>query len=153
MLISTKGRYALRLMLDLAEHDENQFISLNEIAERQEFSEKYTESIMKNLVKEGLVKSYRGKTGGYRLARHASEIKVPEIISAAEGPISPVSCTRCAPNLCPRAGSCKTLPLWTALKANIDSFLDGITLADVRDGHLPGITDAVLSDDEGSWII
>lgn len=137
MLISTKGRYALRVMIDLAEHEGSEdFTSLKAIAERQEFSEKYTEAIMKSLVKAGLVKSYRGKTGGYKLSRPAAEIKVPEIITAAEGPISPVSCLKCSPNACARAASCKTLPLWSALKENIDSFLGGITLDDLVNGYL-----------------
>ncbi|MBP5312075.1 MAG: Rrf2 family transcriptional regulator [Clostridia bacterium] len=112
-MISTKGRYALRVMIDLAENNTGDFIPLKEIAERQEISKKYLEIIVKDLVTAKLVVGSSGKGGGYKLLRDASEYKVGEIIEATEGPIITVACLAGQTNECPRAAKCKTLPLWT----------------------------------------
>ena len=111
-MISTKGRYALRVMLDLADQDRNSLIPLKDIAERQEISKKYLEIIVKDLVNAGLVKGSSGKKGGYKLLRDPSEYTVGEIIEATEGPILSVACLAGETNTCPRAGTCRTLPLW-----------------------------------------
>ena len=112
-MISTKGRYALRIMIDLAEQGADSFIPLKDIAERQEISKKYLEIIVKDLVKAGLVKGSSGKGGGYKLCKSTADYTIGEIIEAAEGPFLSVACLAGQTNECPRASSCKTLPLWT----------------------------------------
>ena len=131
MLISTKGRYAVRVMLTLAGHDKEEYVTLNEIAAEQGISEKYLESIVAVLAKAGLVEGVRGKGGGYRLVREAKDYTLLEILSLSEGSISPVSCLECTPNPCARAGMCKTLPVWERLQKVIDDYLKSVTLADV----------------------
>ncbi|MBP5245840.1 MAG: Rrf2 family transcriptional regulator [Clostridiales bacterium] len=111
-MISTKGRYALRVMIDLAEHDGKKCIPLKEIAERQEISKKYLEIIVKDLVKSKLIVGIGGKGGGYRLCRKPEEYTAGEIIESAEGPFITVACLAESANECPRASCCKTLPLW-----------------------------------------
>ena len=138
MLISTKGRYALRVMIDLAQNREKeQYIPLKDIAARQEISEKYLESIIATLSKEGLVVGVRGKGGGYKLAKDPKAYSVVDILRPADGTLAPVSCLEQGESLCTRADGCKTLPLWKALDSVIDSFLSGVTLADVVDGNIP----------------
>ena len=131
MLISTKGRYAVRVMLALATHDKKEYVTLDAIAKDQEISEKYLESIVAVLSKAGLVESVRGKGGGYRLSRPCEEYTLYEILTLCEGSLSPVSCLECKPNPCARAGICKTLPVWERLEKTIDDFLRGVTLRDV----------------------
>lgn len=131
MLISTKGRYAVRVMLELADREKDAYVTLNEIAAEQGISEKYLESIVAALVKAGLVSGVRGKGGGYRLSRAAEEYTLYEILSVSEGSISPVSCLECKPNPCARAGRCATLPVWERLQNVIDDYLKSVTLADV----------------------
>ena len=131
MLISTKGRYAVRVMLALAMRDNKEFVTLDAIAKDQEISEKYLEGIVAVLSKAGLVESVRGKGGGYRLSRPAEEYTLYEILTLCEGSLSPVSCLECKPNPCARAGICKTLPVWERLEKTIDDFLRGVTLRDV----------------------
>ena len=131
MLISTKGRYAVRVMLALATRDNKEFVTLDAIAKDQEISEKYLEGIVAVLSKAGLVESVRGKGGGYRLSRPAEEYTLYEILTLCEGSLSPVSCLECKPNPCARAGICKTLPVWERLEKTIDDFLRGVTLRDV----------------------
>lgn len=131
MLISTKGRYAVRVMLALATRDNKEYVTLDAIAKDQEISEKYLESIVAVLSKAGLVESVRGKGGGYRLSRSAEEYNLYEILTLCEGSLSPVSCLECKPNPCVRAGICKTLPVWERLQNTIDDFLRGVTLRDV----------------------
>lgn len=133
MLISTKGRYAVRVMLALATHDKNGYVTLDKIAKEQEISEKYLEGIVAVLSKAGLVESVRGKGGGYRLSRPTADYTLFEILSLCEGSLSPVSCLECKPNPCARAGVCKTLPVWQRLETIIDDFLRGVTLQDVLD--------------------
>ena len=111
-MISTKGRYALRVMLDLAEHHGSGYIPLKEIAERQEISKKYLEIIVKDLVKGGLLKGSSGKGGGYKLCREPDEYNVGEILELTEGTLATVACLEKGAAPCPRAASCKTLQLW-----------------------------------------
>lgn len=133
MFASTKGRYALRVLADLAEHDtdENDYIPLKDIARRQEISEKYLEAIVKLLVKEKLLIGVRGKGGGYRLARKPEEYPVGEILRITEGGINVVSCLAEGADACPRSASCRTLNMWTRLDELIGNYLDSITIADL----------------------
>ena len=128
MLISTKGRYALRVMIDLAEHYSEEFITLNTIAERQNISEKYLESIITVLSKKGLVDALRGKGGGYRLNRAPEEYTAGEILESVEGTVSAVSCLKEEKNMCSRSAECRTLPMWTQLNKVINDYLKGVTL-------------------------
>lgn len=130
MLISTKGRYAVRVMLALATHDKKEeYVTLDAIAKEQEISEKYLEGIVAVLSKAGLVESVRGKGGGYRLSRPAEDYTLYEILTLCEGSLSPVSCLECKPNPCARAGICKTLPVWERLEKTIDDFFARRNLA------------------------
>ena len=131
MLISTKGRYALRVMIDLAEHQAEGFIPLKVIAERQEISEKYLESIIKLLVKAKLLNGVRGKGGGYQLTRTPDQYTVGTILRLTEDSLAPVSCLEPGADACPRAAVCRTLPLWQGLDKVINDYLDNITLADL----------------------
>ena len=133
MLISTKGRYALRVMIDLAEHRSEEFISLREIAERQEISEKYLESIIRMLVKAKVVESLRGKGGGYRLKKAPEDYTADNILSLTDESLAPVSCLEENADACPRAARCKTLSLWQGLDQAIHAYLKGVTIADLMD--------------------
>ena len=134
MMISTRGRYALRILVDMAENRKDGFVTLKEAADRQEISEKYLESIAKDLVKGRLLEGVRGKGGGYRLARPAEEISVLEVLQAAEGPLVPVACLEESSKPCTRAGDCRTLPIWEGLNRVVNEYLSGFTLQDlVRD--------------------
>ena len=128
MMISTKGRYALRVMLDLAGHRESGYIPLAEIAARQKISEKYLESILSVLSKAGMLDALRGKGGGYRLCREPDEYSVGEILRAAEGSLAPVSCLECGAKPCRRAAECRTLPVWKEYYRLTEEFFDGISL-------------------------
>ena len=136
MMISTRGRYALRVLVDLAEQDSDRYITLREIAERQEISEKYLESIVKELVRAGILEGLRGKGGGYRLGKRAEEMTAFEILQATEGTLVPVACLEegCAP--CPRAGDCRTLPMWKGLDEVVKEYLGGFTIRDLAAGEL-----------------
>ena len=131
MLISTKGRYALRVMLSLAEHNSDEYIPLQLIADEQEISEKYLESIIVVLSKAGLVRGARGKNGGYKLTRSPKEYYIGEILKLTEGSLCPVSCLEDNPNKCERAESCKTLPMWEKLNTIIGNYLYSVTLNDL----------------------
>ena len=131
MLISTKGRYALRVMIDLAEHQADGFIPLKVIADRQEISEKYLESIIKLLVKAKLLNGLRGKGGGYQLTKAPEQYTVGSILRMTEDSIAPVSCLEPDAAACPRAAECRTLSLWQGLDKVINDYLDNITLADL----------------------
>ena len=132
MMISTKGRYALRVMLDLAQNTEDGCISLKCVSDRQSVSMKYLEMIVSLLHKNGLVVSRRGIAGGYRLARNASEITVYEVIHAAEGALTPVSCLD-GDTPCERAEGCLTLPMWKKLDTVICEYLSSVTIQDLLD--------------------
>lgn len=131
MKISTKGRYALRVMIDLAEHDNGQYTALKEIAERQDISVKYLESIIVALSREGFLDGVRGKGGGYRLTRKPEEYTVGSILRLAEGPLSPVTCLDTCPNSCNRSADCRTLPMWRSFSKLVNRYFDEITLADL----------------------
>ena len=134
MMISTKGRYALRVMLDLAEHDEGDYVVLMDIAQRQGLSEKYLEGILATLSRGGFVLAMRGRGGGYKLARRPEEYTVGSILRQTSGSYAPVACLEEETNSCERAGRCETLPMWTKLNKLLDDFFDGITLADLMSG-------------------
>ena len=129
MLISTKGRYALRVLIDMAEHSGNEYIKLKDIAERQEISEKYLESIVKQLVVNKIVTGLRGKGGGYKLSKAPDEIKVGDILRIMEGSLAPVACLEDAP--CPRTAECRTLEFWRGLDETIRRYTDSFTVADL----------------------
>ena len=131
MMISTKGRYALRVMIDLAEHNTGDYIPLTDIAKRQEISEKYLESIVSVLSKKKLVDAMRGKGGGYRLNMSPDEYTVATILKVTEGSLAPVACLEDNPNTCERASQCRTLGMWTKLYKLIDDFFENITIADL----------------------
>ena len=131
MLVSTKGRYALRVMIDLAEHQADGFIPLKIIAERQEISEKYLENIIKLLVKAKLLTGVRGKGGGYKLARAPEQYTVGSILCTTEKSMVPVACLDSDAEACPRAAECRTLNMWRGLDKLINDYLENITLADL----------------------
>ena len=131
MLISTKGRYALRVMIDLAEHQGDGFIPLKVIAQRQEISEKYLESIIKMLVKSKLLSGVRGKGGGYKLTKAPDQYTVGIILRLTEESLAPVSCLAPEADACPKATGCRTLPLWKGLDRVINDYLDSVTIADL----------------------
>ncbi|MCC8100509.1 MAG: Rrf2 family transcriptional regulator [Clostridiales bacterium] len=131
MLVSTKGRYSLRVMIDLAEHQSEGYIPLKTVAERQEISEKYLESIIKLLVKEKFLAGLRGKGGGYRLTRAPEQYTVYSILALTEDSLSPVSCLEEGAAACPRMAECRTLPLWQGLERVIRDYLEQFTLADL----------------------
>ena len=133
MRISTKGRYALRIMLDLAQHRSQGLVALREISERQHITPKYMESIMALLLRNNLVQSLRGKTGGYRLTREPSEYGLYEILSTAEGGLAPVHCLAMDENECPIRQTCLTIPVWEGLHQVIEDYLSGITLQTLLD--------------------
>ena len=130
MIISARGRYALHVMIALAERPAGEFVPLKEIAEEQSIPHKYTEAIMTALVKSGLAEGSRGKYGGYRLCRKPEEYTAAEILKVTETSISAVSCTE-AGTACPQAESCPTLPMWRALDETVNEFLSRYTLADL----------------------
>lgn len=136
MIVSTKGRYALRVMLRLAMPGGEDYIPLKEIAESEKISQKYLESIMTTLSKAGFVDAVHGKGGGYRLNRKPAEYTVGSILKLTEGSLATVSCTTQGPSACSRATCCHTLPMWEKLDRMVESFFEGITLADLlEDGQ------------------
>ncbi len=139
MLISTRGRYAIRVMLDLAENASEHYIPMKEVAERQNLSLKYIERIVPVLTKNGFIEGVHGKGGGYRLTKTPKDYKIGEILRLTEGDLSPVACLECGAEPCDRAESCKTLPMWCQFKQMIDQYFDGITLEDLQNGNLHNI--------------
>ena len=135
MIVSTKGRYALRVMLCFAQRGGDEYVPLKEIAESEGISQKYLESIMTILSKAGFVDAVHGKGGGYRLNRKAEEYTVGSILKLTEGSLAPVSCTTQGAAACSRSTCCQTLPMWERLAKMIDEFFEGITLEDLlKDG-------------------
>ena len=130
-MISTKGRYALRVMIDLAEHTDEGCVPLKDIAERQEVSKKYLEIIVKDLVKGGLIKGSSGKGGGYTLCRKPEEYSVGEILELTEGTLATVACLVGNSDECPRAGKCKTLPLWHEFDKMVHDYFFSKRLSDL----------------------
>ncbi len=128
MIVSTKGRYALRVMIDLAENSKSEYIPLKEIAERQDISQKYLECIMTMLSKGKLVDARFGKGGGYRLIKPAADYTIGSILKLTESSLSPVTCIEGGDCTCPKKAGCKTLPLWTELDNVINNFFETHTL-------------------------
>ena len=143
MTISTRGRYALRVMIDLAEHEAEGFTPLKAITERQNISQKYLEGIMTSLSKAGLVKGAHGKGGGYRLSREPEDYKVSEILTVTEGSLAPVSCLKPDAPPCSFSESCRTLTMWKELNRVINEFFSSYTVADLM----------VKDKDFNNWII
>lgn len=131
MLISTRGRYALRVMLDLAGQESGEYVPLKDVAARQEISLKYLESIMAVMAKNGMVEGQHGKGGGYRLSRAPEEYRVGDILRLTEGTLAPVACLSCDAKPCARAENCRTLLLWEKLDALVSGYLDSVRLADL----------------------
>lgn len=133
MKISTKGRYALRLMLDIAMHDDGHPVRIRDVAQRQEISDKYLEQIVSVLNKAGYVRSVRGPQGGYRLVKKPEEYTVGMILRLTEGSLAPVSCLEFEDNDCSRQDDCVTLELWRRLDTAIKGVVDQVTLADLME--------------------
>lgn len=131
MKISTKGRYALRMLLDLAEHKDGGYIALKDIAQRQGISKKYLEQIVTVLNSFSLLRTNRGYQGGYMLAKEPSEYTVGLILRVMEGGFSPVACLEDTPNQCQRSSYCKTLPVWQGLERVMSEYLESVTLQDI----------------------
>ena len=138
MMISTKGRYALRVLIDMAEHQSDGYVPLKEIAARQEISEKYLESIVKTLVQDGILSGLRGKGGGYRLSVSPEKCTVGRILRITEGTLAPVACLDAKSPPCPRAANCRTLTMWKGLNDRIQEYLDSYTIADLMRPDEPG---------------
>lgn len=131
MMISTKGRYALRVMIDLAEQQSVEYIPLKEIAKRQNISQKYLESIMTVLSKNNFIEALHGKGGGYRLNRDPADYKVGEILRLTEGTLAPVACLEEGAKPCDYVAECRTLPMWTKLNDIVNEYLDSVSVADL----------------------
>ena len=127
-MISTRGRYALRVMIDLAEHRDEGYIPMKDVVARQGISKKYMEQIMPSLVRNGFVEGVHGKGGGYKLTRSPSEYTAGEILRAAEGDLAPVACLSCNAEECPIKKDCKTLPLWEKFNDMTNEYFDSVTL-------------------------
>lgn len=133
MRISTKGRYAVRMMIDLAQHDNGEYVSLKDISKRQEITVKYLEQIVTPLSRNGLLRSQRGNNGGYRLTKLPSEYRIGDILRVMEGSLDPVACLLDDPGACPRSNTCATLPFWKGLAKVINEYVDSYTLQDLVD--------------------
>ena len=137
MIVSTRGRYALRVLIDLAEHYNGEFTPMKEVADRQEISLKYLERIIPSLTKGGLIEGMHGKGGGYRLSRDPSDINVWEVLELTEPDIYPVACLDKNAKPCSRRGYCRTLPLWTEFYEKMKEFFKNKTVADLSSGPAP----------------
>ncbi len=135
MMLSTKGRYALRFLIDVAENQGDGFVPLRDVALRQEISEKYLEIIVRDMVKGGLLKALRGKNGGYRLSKPPAQYNVKSVIELMEGSLAPVACLEPGQRVCARKGVCRTLPLWRGLDQVIGEYLARYTLADLLEAE------------------
>lgn len=131
MLISSRGRYALRVMIDLAEHDDGAYIPMKEVAQRQDISLKYLERILPILVSAKSVEGLHGKGGGYRLTRKPEDYRISEILRLTEGDLAPVACLECNAEKCKRTAECRTLPMWMELNRRVNEYLDSVTIADL----------------------
>ena len=131
MMISSRGRYALRVMIDLAEHADEGCLPMKEVAQRQSISLKYLEKIMPLLVAAKLVTGTHGKRGGYRLTRSPRDYPIGEILRLTEGDLAPVACLECNAEKCVRTADCRTLPMWSELNRRVNEYLDSVTIADL----------------------
>lgn len=136
MIISTRGRYALRVLVDLAEHADKGYIPMKTIAERQGISLKYLEQILPSLTKNGFIEGVHGKGGGYRLVKAPKDCKIGDILRLTEGDLAPVACLERGAKPCQRAYRCKTYPMWTEFYRIVNEFFDGKTLADIAQTNL-----------------
>lgn len=136
MMVSTRGRYALRVLIDLADTKEGEFTPLKDISEKENISKKYLESIMTLLSKNNMVEGVHGKGGGYRLNRPASEYTVGMVLRLTEGDLSPVACLMPDAEACARVNVCKTLSMWEGLKKVINEYLDSVTIVDLLNGTI-----------------
>ena len=136
MMISTKGRYALRVMIDLGQNSKDNYVSLKDVAKRQDISMKYLEMIVSMLNKGDMVKSLRGKAGGYKLARAPKDYTVGSILRLTEKTLAPVMCIEEGPEYCERSQECITLPLWQKLNRVINDYLDSVTLEDLIENKI-----------------
>lgn len=137
MMISSRGRYCLRVIIDLAEHQGEGYIPMKDVAKRQGISLKYMEKILPVLVKNTILEGLQGKTGGYRLTRKPEEYALGEILRLTEGSLAPVACLECGAVPCDRAAECRTLPVWTELDRIINQYLDSVTVADLLKNGMP----------------
>lgn len=131
MIVSTRGRYALRVMIDIAENNAEGYTAMKSVAARQNISLKYLERILPLLVKEKLLEGVHGKGGGYRLTRAPQDYRVGEILRVTEGDLAPVACLACDAEPCSHREDCRTLPMWTELNRRVTDYLDSVTLADL----------------------
>jgi len=146
MKISTKGRYALRILIDLAEHSgDKEYIAMKDVAERQDLSLKYLEKILPQLVKGNLLEGVHGKGGGYKLLRKPAQYSVGEVLRLTEGDLAPVTCLECDSEACNRQEKCRTLKMWTKFYELTNNFFDSISIADLMD--CSNIKAELLSDD------
>lgn len=136
MIVSTRGRYALRVIIDLAEHDAEGYTPLKDISKRQDISQKYLESIMTILSKGELVEAIHGKGGGYRLNRKAEDYKVGDILRLTEKSLAPVACLDCNAAACDRVAECRTLPMWENLNVMINNYFNSVSIADLAKGRV-----------------
>lgn len=139
-MISTKGRYALRVLIDLAEQEAASPVPLKDIAKRQEISEKYLQHIAKLLVDKGLIVGTSGKGGGYLMARPPEECTVAEVLAATEGSLAPVACLACETVDCDRQETCKTLPMWQKFDTMTRDYFSNVTIADLMDGSIDPVS-------------
>lgn len=131
MMISTRGRYALRVLADLAEHDGEGYIPMKEIASRQEISLKYLEQIVPVLCKNGFIEGVHGRGGGYRLVKSPTDCRIGDVLRLTEGDLAPVACLECGAVPCDRSKSCRTYPMWAEFYQLVNDYFDGKTLADI----------------------
>ena len=130
-MVSAKGRYALRVFLDLAENQGDGYVALSEVSKRQDVSLKYLETIVATLVRGGLLRSQRGMSGGYRLSRDAKDISIYQIFNLTEGSLSPVACINCGQNFCTREGVCQTKEMWTSVDNLLNNYFKSISVQDL----------------------
>ena len=128
MLISTKGRYAVRMLLDIAMNQGDDYVAMKDVARRQQISKKYMETFTARLASAGILGIRRGKNGGYRLLKAPSEVTLLDVLRLTEGPIHAVACLECSPNTCARAPFCATLPAWAGLEKVVTDYLSSVTL-------------------------
>ena len=135
-MVSAKGRYALRIFVDLAQNQGDGFVALSEVSKRQDVSLKYLETIVATLVRGGLLRSQRGMSGGYRLSKDAKEISIYDIFNLTEGSLSPVACINCGENFCNRSDNCYTKEMWTNVDNLINNYFKSVSIQDLIDKDL-----------------